>query len=76
MVDVMDLEKVLAKLNAAIPEHEADMASVERTLRALHRQRFCGVVELTFQDGHVILLRKNATTRPTGPGQSGQPASK
>jgi len=39
-------------------------ASVERILRSLGEQGFFGTMELKFEAGHIVLLRKTETLRP------------
>jgi hypothetical protein len=39
-------------------------ASVKRILRSLGEQGFFGTLELKFEAGHIVLLRKTETLRP------------
>jgi hypothetical protein len=41
------------------------MTSVQRILSGLSDQRFFGTVELRFEAGHIVLLRKTETLKPT-----------
>jgi hypothetical protein len=41
------------------------MQSVERVLSELTRDRFYGSVEIKFEAGKVVLLRKTETIKPT-----------
>jgi hypothetical protein len=40
------------------------LASVERILRGLGERQFFGTLELKFEAGHVVLLRKTETLKP------------
>ena len=43
---------------------EAKLESVQRILSGLSQQKFYGSIELRFESGHVVLVRKTETTKP------------
>jgi len=47
-----------------VKENEAMQSTID-TLRELERQRFFGTLEVKFEAGKVILLRKTETMKPT-----------
>ena len=49
---------------AASNHRAAALESVQRILGSLSEQRFYGSVELRFEAGHVVLLRKTETLKP------------
>lgn len=40
-------------------------ATIDQLLRELERTRFYGAVELKYEAGHVVLIRKTETFKPT-----------
>lgn len=46
------------------PNQHAAFASIQRILGSLIEQRFYGSIELRFEAGHVVLLRKTETIKP------------
>lgn len=49
---------------AAPNQYEAVLQSIQRILGGLSEQRFYGTIELRFEAGHVVLLRKTETIKP------------
>jgi hypothetical protein len=54
-------------MRAAMDSQEQVMHSVERVLRGLAGDRFYGSVEIKFEAGKPVLLRKTETIKPTEP---------